>query len=401
MNTRMEYAMKKQENYTRNFVFLYLIQYTTFAMISSQRQSFLNDMGYSLTERSLIFAMIPIMTIVMQLLVGFLSDKYDTVKKIIIPLVIGSALTSYLFYSVTVQLYVFHFAIALLSQSFVVSATDLMDVWVLESDGASKNSYGFIRAFGSLGWSLGSFFIARIVFMAGYEGLGLTILLLSILIMILSITIVDNKKQRATHEVKQSVKINDIVTLFKDKHYLLAIMVVFAANLAVGLAGFTVVEKMLTLGANTFDLSNRNMIAAGVEVPLMLIGDQVYRKMGSVKMLLIAISVHTLQFVGYMIAPSNTHIILITLGQVISVPFFNIAIKYLLMHMSPADLKATGQMSGPAIVNGVHGFIHPLIAALLINNYTVNAPFIISIMLGLIGIYLVLMIRKNESRGVI
>lgn len=378
--------MKKKDNYTMNFAMMYLVHYTSFALISSQRQSFLNHVGYNLNQRSYIFAIIPIVTISMQMIAGYFSDRYRTVKKIMIPLILFSAITSYFFYSIQVQFYIFHFAIALLSQSFVIAITDLSDVWVLESEGPSKNNYGFIRAFGSAGWSIGSFLLARIVFAFGYQGLAMSILLLSIIILVIMIAITDDKALKATSEVKEAINIKDIIELFKDKDYLIAISMLLFVNFAVNLTGFVVVEKILELGGNEFVISNRGMIAAGVEVPLMLIGDRIYKRIGALNMAIIGISMHTLQFFGYFFATSNNAILFITIGQVISVPLYQVSIKYLLLKMSPEKLKTTGQMTGPAIVNGLTGIIYPLVAAAVITRFNVSTPFIISILCGFAGI---------------
>ena len=151
------------------------------------------------------------------------------------------------------------------------------------------------------------------------------------------IAITDDKALKATSEVKEAINIKDIIELFKDKDYLIAISMLLFVNFAVNLTGFVVVEKILELGGNEFVISNRGMIAAGVEVPLMLIGDRIYKRIGALNMAIIGISMHTLQFFGYFFATSNNAILFITIGQVISVPLYQVSIKYLLLKMSPEN----------------------------------------------------------------
>lgn len=390
---------RTKKDYTFNFALMYLTHYITFALLSSQRQTFLIDVGYSLNQRSLIFAAIPAITICMQLLIGYLSDRHKTIKKIIVVTVALSAISSYLFYSVGVQFFVFHFAIAILSQSFCASITDLSDVWVLESKGPSKHKYGFIRGFGSAGWSIGSFLLAKIVIAFGYPGLAMSILLLSVLLLVIMITISDDKALIDIEEAKEAIKLKDILALFSDVNYLYAIGIVFFVNLAVNMSGYIIIDKILGLGGDVMTIGYRGMIAAGFEIPLMLIGDRIHKKLGSFKMIMIGVLVHTLQFGGYFLATSNNTILIITAFQFISVPFYQIALKYLLLEMSPDHLKTTGQMTGPAIMNGLTGIIFPLISAALVAKFTLNTPFLLSIIFGIIGIIICFLLSQRVKRA--
>lgn len=389
-----------KKDYTINFAFMYLIHYISMAFVNAQRQTFLIELGYTLNQRSLIFSTIPAVTIALQLLVGVLSDKYKTIKKIIVYLAAGMSVFSFLFYRLDYQLYIFHFATAVISQSLLTSVTDLSDVWVLESDGPSSNKYGFIRAFGSAGWSIGSFLVAGVIARFGFPGLSVAILFLNVILLTVMFTISDDKSNRSMTEAKDAINLKDIIELFSDKKYLMAIAIVFFVNMAINMSGYIIVDKIIFLGGGVLTIAYRGVIAAGVEVPMMVMGDRVHKKLGSFFMILIGVLVHTVQFIGYFFAQTNTAILVITALQFISVPFFNIAIKYLLLDMSPERLKTTGQMSGPAIMNGVTGIIYPLIVAVLANTFNVSTPLLLAAVFGFIGISFTLMlyskVRKDQ-----
>lgn len=384
-------------NYTVNFALMYLFHYISYSLISAQRQTFLIHVGYSLNQRSLIFSAIPIITIFMQLFIGYLSDKHKTIKKIILWTVALGAITSYFFYSVEIQLYMFHFAIALLSQSFCVAITDLSDVWVLESKGNSRTRFGFIRAFGSAGWALGGILLATIVSNFGYQGLGLFTLLINVILLLIMTTIADDKAQIDMEETREAIKLRDVITLFQDKHYLLAIAIVFFVNMAKNMMAYMIIDKMIALGGDVVIIGYREMIAAGIEIPIMLIGDRIHKKLGSMMMLSIGIFAYIVQLIGYYLATSNDMIILITLFQAISVPFYQIALRYMLLEMSPDHLKTTGQMTGPAIVNGITGVMYPLFCALLVAMFSINTPFLLAAIFSIIGIIIAVILNKQTK----
>ncbi|NLC55078.1 MAG: MFS transporter [Erysipelothrix sp.] len=377
-----------KQDYTKNFAVLYFLHYLTTSLIISQRMTFLIRTSYTIQQRSLIFAAVPLVSIGLQVLVGYLSDKYKTIKKLYVVVLAFSAIFAYLFYSVQVQLFFFHFAITLLSNSLIFSMEDLSDVWVLESEGPSKNNYSFIRAFGSAGWAFGSFLLAQIVAAFGYQGLAVTSLLFNVLILAIILTIRDDKAHIHVDEIKPKIKFVDIKEIFKSNTYLIAILIMFFIRFADSICGYILIDKMLALGGSEWHIGMRYSIAAGVEIPLLLIGDRIHRQLGSVKMIIIANVAYTLKFFGYYLADTNNMIFIVTLLQAVALPFFIVAIKYMLLELSPSHLKSTGQIVGPSIVNGLQGVLHPLVTALLASLFTLNAPLLLATLFGVIALLL-------------
>lgn len=390
-----------KQNTTFKFALLYFIHYITASLIMSQRMTFLIRTSYTIQERSIIFAAIPLVSIGLQFFVGYLSDKYRTIKKIYIFAIVLSAITAFLFYSIQIQLFVFHFAITLLSNSAIAIINDLSDVWVLESKGSVKNNYSFIRAFGSAGWALGSFLVAQIILMFGYRGLARVSLLTSILVLAVVMFVRDDKKDVAVGEFIHSIKITDIKEIFQNQSYLLAISIMFFLNFAASMAGYIIIDKIIALGGNEWHVGMRIVIAASAEIPLLLVGGRIHKKLGSIKMLLIGAIIYSLQFLGYFLATSNNVIFFVSALQGLSLPLFVVAIKYILLELSPDHLKTTGQMSGPAIINGIQGVLHPLVAAYLVGAFNINAPLLFAFVLAVIAILLNIPLVKKYNQIVV
>lgn len=390
--------LSKKSNYTSNFAVLYFINYFAHAFISSQRKTFLIETDYSIDQIALIYAVIPIVQIIIQIVVGYLSDKYLTIKKPMIILTVLSAITAYMFYSVSIQLFVFHFAIGVLSQSLSTSVTELSDVWVLSSPGPSSKNYAFIRAFGSAGWAVGSYLLALVISGMGYSGVAIVSLLLNVILLGVMAFTVDSKKSVDIEETKDASQLSEVIALFKDHYYLLAILIVFFINMAINMTSYVIIDKFLILGGTAFTISMRGVVAATSEIPVLLVGDKIIRKLGTMRMLIIGLVAYALQFAGYYFAKTNTVLLWITALQCISQTFFNVSIKYLLLDMSPDNLKTTGQLTGPAIVNGVTSIAYPIIAAFLMTTVSYNAPFILATILTIIGLIITLILSNKYAQ---
>lgn len=66
------------------FIFFYFFSYMIFAFASTKFTPFLSGLGYSAFERGIMLSSYAITNIIFQLLFGLLSDKYQTMKKIVL-----------------------------------------------------------------------------------------------------------------------------------------------------------------------------------------------------------------------------------------------------------------------------------------------------------------------------
>lgn len=387
-------AIMKTTRSTRYlFIGVYIVHYFNMAILTSQRLTFLIEVGYSQYQRALIVSLLPATTIVFQLVLGYLSDKFQTVKKFIIGLIVGASLFGFLFYSHTSLLFAYHLLLTLLSSSCISSISELNDVWVFSQEEGGKISYSFMRSFGSLGWSIGCIALSLMVSRYGFESLAYVSLGIACIHLMLVIFLADTTHQAS----RPSVKITDVFKLFKSKSYVTAMQIMFILNLIANVGGFILVDKILQSGGTQMHIGLRGMIAAGVEVPLFLVGDKVCKKIGMNTMILVATIVYAGQFGLYALANTPEPIIAVTALQFIGVPFYWTGIKTMIMKHSPDGLKASGQMIGPALMNGISAVLAPFVASYLASHYTMDTPLIVSLFLGLIAVGIALLNLKEKG----
>lgn len=366
------------------FVILYTIHYFNSALLSSQRLTYLIEVGYTQSQRALIYALLPLFSILFQFLFGYLSDRFKTVKKLLYILLALSTLSGFLFYNINYQLIAYHLVLSLLSNAAIGSMTELHDIWIFSSQEGKNVNFGFIRSFGSLGWAIGCIVLTIIVGATGFKSLAYYGLLLSIVQLFIILLIRDVSDSNSIK--RASVRIKDLGILLKSKDYCYAMLILFTINCSANILGFVIVDKILLLGGDAAQIGLRGMMAAAVELPLFLTGDKIYRKLGARSMLMIGTFVYTLQYVLYAFASSTKLIIAVTLLQFLGVPFYVIGVKNLIVKNSPEGYKASGQMIGPSVMNGMGAVLAPIISSFLTIKYDSDAPMYFAAILGLVAV---------------
>lgn len=189
----------------------------SFSFGMTQFTPFLSKLGYDPMQRGILLSSFAVMTIVLQILFGFLSDKYRTVKKFMVFALIAYALAAYLFYTKETQFFIYHIIAIGFSGGLINTSCGLGDTWVLSSSEYLRKRLSFIKAFGSIGWAVGSLILPMIIFKYGYTGVASGILLLCILSLgiIYFIKDVNNTNNR----VVKKARLSDIKDLIFSKKY--------------------------------------------------------------------------------------------------------------------------------------------------------------------------------------
>ena len=121
----------------------------------------------------------------------------------------------------------------------------VQDAWTLEVDKSCKENYGTIRAFGAIGWMIGTPIGAFLIEKYGYTAIGPVFAALSILSVLYTIILEDAQKQETTEQIKLS----DLKQLFKSKRYIVVVTIFFFIFIISSANLYTVIDKLLALNA--------------------------------------------------------------------------------------------------------------------------------------------------------
>lgn len=376
------YFMEK--NKMIKYCVTYFIGYVVFAMAFGQYVTYLSAIGYTTSERGFMISAYALTTIIFQLLLGYLTDKFQKVKQIFIISLLLYALSSAFLFSLETKVFTLHLVLVALSGGLVNADFGIMDNWLFSNGKEEVENFSFIRAFGSAGWALSCIVAASVINMFGYQGFGSICLLLSIIVCVLVLW--STTKTEVVKEKKAGIRIQDVNLLFKNKKYVILTLALFFLFCATTTNASVVIDKMIGLGATPQDIGFKWAINGGAEIPIYFIGARILRKLGSYKLLVISALLVTLQYFLFMCTGSVFGILLISALQMFTGPLVMLASRKLYYDLAPENLRATSLLVALSIYQGLSMLLMPTICGIVTQYVGVNTSLAFASVLAFIGI---------------
>lgn len=364
---------------------LYFVSFISFALPFGYMQTFLVYVGYDVVERGIILSGTAVVAIVVQFFAGYLCDKYKTDKKFYNLFVVLFVLTTLVMYQVTDKNFFLHLLFVSLVGGIFRSVGALQDAWCLETDDHCKRNYGPIRAFGAIGWMLGSPLGAWVIAQYGYPSLGIVFAGLSILNVGITFFMQDAIKPE---QKAGGITFTDLKRLMKDKQYIIVVLIFLVINIIATADMYTMVDKMMALGADETLVGARWSIQAFTELPLFFAGGYLLKKFGDYRLMVFGTIMYMVRFLLYAFVQTPEMLIVVALLQCVTYPLIMITSKTLVDNTTPNDLRASGQTIASAIYIGVSLLITPLLSGLLVNAFGLDITLAL---FGLSGVFALLL----------
>lgn len=356
------------------FSIVYFCSYVAQAIGYCQLVPFLTQIGYSATQRSYMFAFGAIVGMFAEFYIGYLCDKNKTIKKYIYIVYPLYSVIVILLYLLNFKSLLVHILIVGANQLFFHASMGLIDSWVLESGQQCKESFGSIRAFGSLGWVFGSYIVSHLVNLLGYKYIGFIYAAIVVVICFVCYFIDD-----AIKTVNDKINYKDLKLLFINKKYVVLILIFFGIFMMQNSLDYAIVDKLNSLFATPIEIGYYWMITGIVEIPLMFFGNKLAKKYGYTNMLVIAIVVYGLRFVLYGLSGNVAQVMIISLLQFFTFPIVQVVVKHLIDKETPESLKSSGQLIGLSLYSSTSALCAPLITGYIEDGFGINnALFVIS-----------------------
>lgn len=372
-----------------SFLILYFISYMSFSFCMTKFTPYLSSLGYDAMYRGIIISGYAITTIVFQLLFGFLSDRFQSVKKIILVAVTGLGLSSVLLFQNGLGMFAAQLLLISLSGGLVNSLCGMYDTWVLGVDHEMQKSLSFIKAFGSVGWALGSVIASQIIAKFMYSGLGVSVLILAGLSILNVVLLPDIQSV----ERKEKIKLQDVLQLFHIPGYTLLVFILFLMYAVVVANSCTVIDKMIALKATDFEISLKFAFGSLLEIPTYLAGAYLLKKFKAIHLLHFSAAMMTIQFMLFALANQAGAMIIISLLQIFSTPIILIASKMIILEISPDYLRNSSQLIALSIFMGVSSLMIPSIAGFFGVRVGFNITLAGVAMLGVLSFVLIFWLK--------
>ncbi|MEG2544870.1 MAG: MFS transporter [Longicatena sp.] len=369
---------------------LYFVSFISFALPYGYMQTFLVYVGYDVVERGIILSGTALVAIVVQFFVGYLCDKYQTDKKFYNIMVVIFVITTYVMYQITDKNFFLHLIFISLVGGLFRSVMAVQDAWCLETDDHCKTNYGPIRAFGAIGWMIGSPIGAYVIAQYGYSSLGIVFAVLSIFNIGITMFMQDATK----HVKSEGIKFSDLKRLVQSKRYVVIVLIFLIVNIIATADTYTMVDKMLALGADETLVGARWSIQAFTELPLFFAGGYILKKFGDYKLMVFGTFMYIVRFILYAVVQSPELLIAVSLLQCVTYPLIMITSKTLVDDTTPVELRASGQTIASSFYVGVSLLIAPLMSGFLANAFGLDMTLLIIGLTGILALMLCSVYKK-------
>lgn len=346
---------------------IYFFVFGSFAFIYTQIIPFLTYLGFTIFERGLILSSVSLLTLFIQVIYGFFSDKYNTIKPIFNLSYLILGILSFILYQSTSSNFYFVLLLVSLVGSLFRTLAGFLETWTLLSDEKIKLKFGAIRAFGSIGWALTAPLTSIVVNIYGYSML--SYLIIAMVVSSLFLTIM----QKDVEDIETAeLKFKDIKELIKTPDYVILILIFTVINIGFNTDNFTVIDKMIDLGATNNEIALKWSIQAIIEMPVLFLSTWILLRFNMLSVLRISI-IFFIARIGFNgLATTPVQILYVSLFQGITFPLSFIAQKFMIEKITPLKLRSSAQMLGLAIFGAFPAFFTPLVSGILVEYVGYN-----------------------------
>lgn len=365
-------------------LFMFL-NYFICAVGTTQLIPYITYLGFDTKIKSYLLAMIAIFTIVLQFCSGYISDKLRKIKIVFLGIYVVYLISNIiLFKSVNYEFMYYLFVVGIVGGCYRCSQ-GLLDSWIVQLD---KDNFASIRAYGALGWGVGSILLAMIIEKYGFDVIPLILIIVGGCSFVLSLSIQDSKRDKA------KLAISDLRIIAKNKKYMIFVVIVFLLY-ALGCADmYIVVDKILAIGGTKWIVGMKWGLQSLFEIPILLIGNRLLNKYGVYKLMLFSCLMFLIRFLLYAWIQIPNYFLYASIFQLVTFPIVVFCSKEEFDGLIDERLKSTAQMFAMSIYMGVSLFIMPILCNYLVQSFGYDVSLCIVSLFSILTIVLLCIYKK-------
>ncbi|MBJ6359832.1 MFS transporter [Paenibacillus sp. GCM10012307] len=359
----------------RTFSFAF---YTTTAVVISYFPLYFQDRGYSEQQIGILYSIGPALAIFANLLAGMASDRFRTIRKIMMILLAGQlAMLSLLFTSAD------FIAVCFIMAGFYFFQTPLNplnDSLILLSVKHTGRKYPSIRIFGSIGFAVAALVIGQFLKSSG-SGATMVAGIVTIIISLgLSFTLKDYQQTSAP-----KVQYSGFLKLVSKPDVIIFFLLLLLLSIAHRMNDGFLAVAMRQMGADESLVGMAWMVSAVSEIPVLFLLGKYGHKFKDLPLLAFAGLGYALRFwlLSRVEAPEWA-VLIQALHSISFGVFFSTALRYM-THLIPDEFRASGQALFAVIWTGIAGLLSGLIGGYVLEVFGRGTFFEAAAWLALLG----------------
>ncbi|HOV64429.1 MAG TPA: MFS transporter [Spirochaetia bacterium] len=362
---------------------------------------FLIENGYTNIQIGIISSFISLMTVIAQPMWGFLCDRFETVKKILVPAMLVSGIIVAALPSFRNNFWL----VLTISSVYSLTANSMptiIDTWTLKSAVYKPTIlYGPTRAAGSAGYAILALFCGRLFDIFGLNYSFYAYGFFTVVTTFIATSMDDSCMRQGPSLKRSSVSVTTMVKSVVANYEYRAFLL-FGTVFAIGMRGTLTFFPVLLkhVGGTNSDLGWAILVMAGSEIPPLILSTQLLKRFKPQTLLIASMFFYALRIGLHIPLHSTTGLILIQVTQAFSFGLYLPAMLYFVDSVAPPHLKTAYQTLAVAFNSGIGSIVGNYIGGIIVDSRGIYAYYCfatLAVLLGAIGFSLFLGMKRTSS----
>ncbi|MFD0958569.1 MFS transporter [Paenibacillus chungangensis] len=349
---------KRETAALRSFSFL---TFATQALVVSFIPLYFLDMGFTEGQIGIIYSTGPFISIFANILMGFASDKYRTIRKLLLLLLLGQLVMIGLllpvsqFAIVCVMMTAFYF--------FQTPILPLSDSMILLSSKHTGTPYALVRIFGSLGFACCAYTFGLLLKQIGTEWT------LALTAGTISLSFIATLLLKDYQESAVRFQFSGFFKLLRERRVLFFFLLILLVSVSHRMYESFLAVTMRQLGASDSLVGLAWLVSAVSEIPILFLLGKYGHKLRELPLLVFASLMYALRLwlIGRIEEPAWI-IAVQTMHSITFGVYFSSALRYI-SHLIPDEYRSSGQAVYAVVWIGLAGLASGVLGGFLYEQF--------------------------------
>ncbi|CAM4059386.1 MFS transporter [Paenibacillus alkaliterrae] len=335
--------------------------YSTAALVVSFIPLYFLDRGFSEQQIGIIYSTGPFISIFANIILGLASDKYRTIKKLLMLLLFGQLVMISMLFSIE------NFALVCLIMMgfyfFQTPINPLSDSLLLLSSQYTGTPYALIRIFGSLGFAVTAYSFGLILKQIGSQWT------LPLVLCTIAVTLTLTTRIKDYQGSARKIEFSGFFNLIRQRDVFLFFLIILIVSIPHRMYEGFLAVTMRQMGASDSLVGLAWLVSALSEIPILFLLGKYGHKFKELPLLMIASLMYAIRL--WMLSEIQDPRWVIAAQAMHSISFgiyFSTALRYL-SHLIPDQFRASGQALYAVVWTGLAGVISGMFGGFVYENF--------------------------------
>ncbi|MBR5289909.1 MAG: MFS transporter [Erysipelotrichaceae bacterium] len=341
----------------------YIVYYITLGVVGPYMNVYYERLGFGGSQIGLITSLGMIASMMFTPIWGVLSDKTKNPRAVIAFILVMAGITSIIWSTQTAFMPVMILSIIL--SVFRQNVWSLVDGVGIQFCSDYGKDFGFARSMGSLGYLLGSFAIANLMFALGFSGPYMQVFVVCSFAGAIMIMCVP----ASTHVEKAKEKVNFIDSLkelLTNRSYLFVVLMMLLTSLVVDtILNYSGNHLINALGQSDSMIGIFSLVQVFPEIIIVMFANRIFRRMKTSQVFMMAAVAQLIRFVLCAVSSNIVVFLLATSLHGVTIAVSSVGyVSYIQKHVkreilaTAMALYGTAGTIGVALLNQLFGFVY-------------------------------------------